>query len=63
MCQEKLRNILKNKEKLREFLQTGGDQTKCHLVIDQKYGKLNEALYEWFKRMREERGARFTRMY
>ena len=51
-----VQNVIANKELLEERMKMRTSLKRCHLRIDEKFGEINEATFQWFIRMRETRG-------
>lgn len=51
-----VQNIVSQKDKLHDFSRSGQSQRRCHVKPAAKFERLNEAMYEWFKRMRDKHG-------
>lgn len=51
-----VQNAMKKEGLINEQLNNGNSRKRCHLKVDQKYGEVNDAIFQWFTRMREKHG-------
>lgn len=51
-----VQNAITNRELINRHVSMGSSLKRCHLKIDQKFQEINEATFQWFMELREERG-------
>lgn len=51
-----IQNTIANRNLLKERAGYGLNRKRCHLRIEQKFDDVNDAVYQWFMRMREKHG-------
>lgn len=51
-----VQNALNNATVIKQHMKSGTSLKRCHLKVDEKFGDINRATFEWFTRMREKHG-------